>query len=84
MGRFLSPDWSAKIEPVPYAKLDNPQSLNLYAYVGNNPLSIQDFDGPGWWKDFWNGLAGSTYRPLVTLVPTMDEAADKAAELASA
>ena len=30
MGRFLSPDWSAKAEPVPYAKLDNPQSLNLY------------------------------------------------------
>ena len=29
MGRFLSPDWSAKAEPVPYAKLDNPQSLNL-------------------------------------------------------
>jgi RHS repeat-associated protein len=26
MGRFLSPDWSAKEEPVPYAKLDNPQS----------------------------------------------------------
>lgn len=22
MGRFLTPDWSAKIEPVPYAKLD--------------------------------------------------------------
>ena len=22
MGRFLSPDWSAKVEPVPYAKLD--------------------------------------------------------------
>ncbi len=29
MGRFLSPDWSSKAEPVPYAKLDNPQSLNL-------------------------------------------------------
>jgi RHS repeat-associated protein len=26
MGRFMSPDWSAKVEPVPYAKLDNPQS----------------------------------------------------------
>ena len=38
MGRFLVPDWSAKVTPVPYAKLDNPQSLNLYAYVGNNPL----------------------------------------------
>ena len=30
MGRFMSPDWSAKIEPVPYSKLDDPQSLNLY------------------------------------------------------
>jgi RHS repeat-associated protein len=45
MGRFMSPDWSAKAEPVPYAKLDNPQSLNLYAYVLNNPLSHVDPDG---------------------------------------
>jgi len=45
MGRFLSPDWAAKIVPVPYAKLNNPQSLNLYAYVGNNPLSRRDPDG---------------------------------------
>lgn len=45
MGRFLSPDWSAKAEPVPYAKLDDPQSLNLYAYVRNNPLSRVDPDG---------------------------------------
>jgi hypothetical protein len=45
MGRFLSPDWSAKEEPVPYAKMDNPQSLNLYAYVLNNPLSKNDPDG---------------------------------------
>jgi RHS repeat-associated protein len=45
MGRWLSPDWSAKIVPVPYAKLDNPQSLNLYAYVGNNPLTRFDPDG---------------------------------------
>jgi len=45
MGRFMSPDWSAKATPVPYAKMDNPQSLNLYAYVGNNPLSHVDPDG---------------------------------------
>jgi hypothetical protein len=45
VGRFLSPDWSAKAEPVPYAKLDDPQSLNLYAYVHNNPLSGVDVDG---------------------------------------
>jgi len=45
MGRFMSADWSAKVEPVPYAKLGNPQSLNLYAYVLNNPLSKVDKDG---------------------------------------
>jgi RHS repeat-associated protein len=45
MGRFMSPDWSAKEEPVPYAKLDDPQSLNLYAYVLNNPLAGVDADG---------------------------------------
>jgi RHS repeat-associated protein len=45
MGRFMSPDWSAKVMPVPYAKLDNPQSLNLYSYVWNNPLSRNDPTG---------------------------------------
>lgn len=45
MGRFLNPDWSAKEEPVPYAKLDDPQSLNLYSYVRNKPLTGVDPDG---------------------------------------
>jgi RHS repeat-associated protein len=45
MGRFMSPDWSAKEDPVPYAKLDDPQSLNLYSYVQNNPLKDVDADG---------------------------------------
>ena len=45
MGRFMSPDWSAKAEPVPYAKLGDPQSLNLYAYVYNSPLTRVDADG---------------------------------------
>lgn len=45
MGRFMSPDWSAKEEPVPYAKLDDPQTLNLYAYVRNHPTELVDADG---------------------------------------
>jgi RHS repeat-associated protein len=44
-GRFTSPDWSPVPQPVPYADLTNPQSLNLYAYVKNNPLSSVDPDG---------------------------------------
>ena len=30
---------------MPYAQMDDPQSLNLYAYVRNNPLSKADADG---------------------------------------
>lgn len=44
-GRFTTPDWSAKPQPVPYARLEDPQTLNLYAYVRNNPLSRIDPDG---------------------------------------
>ncbi len=44
-GRFTSPDWSATPQPVPYATFNNPQSLNLYAYVRNNPLLLPDLDG---------------------------------------
>lgn len=45
MGRFLTPDWADKPEAVPYADLMNPQSLNLYGYVKNNPLSRSDANG---------------------------------------
>ncbi len=45
LGRFTSPDWSAKPEPVPYADFSNPQTLNQYSYVLNNPLAKPDLDG---------------------------------------
>jgi RHS repeat-associated protein len=45
MGRFMSPDWSDSPSAVPYAHLENPQSLNLYSYVLNNPLRGTDADG---------------------------------------
>ena len=44
-GRFTSPDWSTAPQPVPYADLSNPQTLNLYGYVRNNPLRRRDLDG---------------------------------------
>ena len=44
-GRFTSPDWSAKPQPIPYADLKDPQTLNLYSYVRNNPLAKADPDG---------------------------------------
>jgi len=43
--RFYTPDWSATPVPIPYAKLDNPQSLNLYTYVNDNPTTFRDPDG---------------------------------------
>jgi len=45
LGRFMTPDWAAKPTDVPYANFGNPQSLNLYSYVENNPLTITDPDG---------------------------------------
>jgi RHS repeat-associated protein len=43
--RWISPDWSASPSAVPYAELVNPQSLNLYSYVRNNPVTSPDLDG---------------------------------------
>jgi RHS repeat-associated protein len=45
LGRFMTPDWAAKPVTVPYAHFGNPQSLNLYSYVQNNPTTMGDPDG---------------------------------------
>jgi RHS repeat-associated protein len=45
LGRFMTPDWAAKPTNVPYASFGNPQSLNLYSYVNNNPTTTRDPDG---------------------------------------
>jgi RHS repeat-associated protein len=46
-GRWLSADWSAMPVAVPYANLTNPQTLNLYAMVADDPESFADLDGHG-------------------------------------
>jgi len=43
--RWLSSDWSAVPVPVPYANLTNPQTLNLYSMVADDPESFADLDG---------------------------------------
>ncbi|MHB8486153.1 MAG: RHS repeat-associated core domain-containing protein [Candidatus Acidiferrales bacterium] len=45
LGRWLSADWSSVPAPVPYANLSNPQTLNLYAMVSENPETFADLDG---------------------------------------
>ena len=52
-GRFLTPDNQdpsdalpfVGIDATPFADSSNPQSLNLYSYVYNNPVSRTDSDG---------------------------------------
>jgi len=44
-GRWLSADWSSVPVAVPYANLTNPQTLNLYAMVSNDPETSADLDG---------------------------------------
>ena len=44
-GRWLSADWSNVPVAVPYANLTNPQTLNLYAMVSDDPESFADLDG---------------------------------------
>ncbi len=79
-GRFLSADWSSTPTPVPYANLTNPQTLNLYAMVSDNPESFADLDGHscfnvvtgcGRWSNFFKhlhaALAEATVRATIGL-----------------
>ena len=51
LGRFMIPDWAAAPTAVPYAHYGNPQSLNLYSYVENNPTTTGDPDGHCCWEE---------------------------------
>jgi RHS repeat-associated protein len=61
-GRWLSADWSSVPVPVPYANLTNPQTLNLYAMVADDPESFADLDGHGQACYVTDG--GATYRAV--------------------
>jgi RHS repeat-associated protein len=66
LARYTSADWSAKPVPVPFAFFGNPQTLNLYSYVKNNPLSSFDDDGHVTIEVKYNPLAvGSNHSFIV-------------------
>ena len=66
MGRWMSPDWSSNPVSIPFARLDDPQTLNRYSYVGNNPLNR--FDWYGHSKDCGGGGDPSVVCIVTTLI----------------
>lgn len=68
-GRWLSADWSNVPAPVPYANLTNPQTLNLYSMVGDDPESFADLDGHGCSS---SGAAAAHPAPSDNCTPTND------------
>ena len=64
LGRFMTPDWSNILTAVSYASVDDPQTLNLYSYVRNNPTTLTDPDGHCWdgFQHFCNWVTGYGWR----------------------
>ena len=73
LGRWVSADWSPTPIPVPYADFGNPQSLNLYGFVGGNPASKADPDGHC--SDDQSCLAQQSTNNFTTHVKNWGEAA---------
>ncbi|MDX2043933.1 MAG: RHS repeat-associated core domain-containing protein [Acidobacteriota bacterium] len=94
-GRFTSPDEFtggpdelydfadvASENPMIYAELDEPQSLNKYQYCFNNPLALVDPDGHKSWKDWARTVVEvATYVPgPIGTVASVVQAVDKLAQ----
>jgi RHS repeat-associated protein len=64
MGRFLSPDSDDDDddpEPLSYADFTNPQTLNLYIYAQNRPLTNLDYDGHASWQPCANDTSSQCW-----------------------
>jgi RHS repeat-associated protein len=84
MGRFMTPDWAARPTSVPYAVFGDPQSLNLYGYVRNDPVTQADADGhdPAVPMGPLEDNSGTTYNE--ERAETLTGKGEKAAEVATA
>ena len=70
-GRWMLPDWSSVPVAVPYASFTQPQTLNLYTYVGNDPVSHVDVDGhllntPGQLGSHWGSSGAQALMAAMT------------------
>ena len=72
-GRWLSADWSSVPVPVPYANLTNPQTLNLYSMVADDPESFADLDGHEDGGSLWDTLMGYLGLSMRAYSPAADE-----------
>jgi RHS repeat-associated protein len=63
MGSWMSPDWAGNPNPVPYADFSDPQTLNLYGYVRNSPVSKIDPNGHGLLDKIINWIKGPPPAP---------------------
>jgi len=61
--RFVSADWSSIPAPIPYADLTNPQTLNLYAIVSDNPETFADLNGHDSGRTCYVYVAGGSNCP---------------------
>jgi RHS repeat-associated protein len=75
--RFMTPDWAATPIPIPYAELKNPQTINLYTYVENNPITGTDPDGHDTDTSQWIGNAAGYYDCLVHTCADEQQATQK-------
>jgi RHS repeat-associated protein len=87
-GRWLSADWSSVPAPVPYANLSNPQTLNLYSMVADDPESFADLDGHtpfiyqvGTYGGFWDPSNANPVYETIELIEVEFEAAPAQATL---
>jgi RHS repeat-associated protein len=58
-GRWMSPDPGG----LKFVHFDDPQTWNMYAYVRNNPTTLTDPTGEGFWDNLGSWLQGNGWNP---------------------
>ncbi len=64
LGRFIQAD---PVVPSP----GDPQALNRYSYVRNNPLKYTDPSGHGWFQQFWRTIVGVAAAAVSIMAPPL-------------